>query len=116
MKSYNIIIPFLFFAALTGCSKTNHFMNEGVIVGWNYGYCATCGGFYLNSSNDTVKNAGTYYVLNYSASLTETINKLDSAYNHDNKPIYVSVSWQSLHLQDSSFPTNWIHISDIRER
>jgi hypothetical protein len=82
----------------------------------NYGACPTCGGFYLNLSNDTTMNADTYYALNYSESVTATINQLDSEFNHDHEPIYVSVDWQSLHAQDSSLPLNWIHVTGIKKR
>jgi hypothetical protein len=95
---------------IVSCKK-DQLMNNGVIVGWNYGACAMCGGFYLNLSNDTVKNSNTFYVLNYPDSLTQIINQFSSEYNKNQAPIYVFVNWQPIPNQK-----NWIRVTDIRPR
>jgi hypothetical protein len=86
-------------------------MNNAVIVGWNNGFCATCGGFYLNFSNDTTRNANTYYALNYSDNLNDIVNQYSNEYNRNHMPIYVSANWQTVPNQ-----TNWIRVTDIRSR
>lgn len=89
-------------------------MNSGVIVGWNNGYCITCGGFYLNLSNDTARNAHTYYVLNYSQSLTPIVIRLNRQYNKNQAPIYVFVDWQP--VTDSLYPDARLFVANIRTR
>jgi hypothetical protein len=99
-------------STITSCRKEHKFMNEGVIVGWNYGFCSTCGGFYLNLSNDTVINANTYYVLNYSKALTSVIAQYANQFNKNHLPINVYVDWLSIPIGQS----NWIRVTDIRTR
>jgi hypothetical protein len=107
-----IIVCFLF----NYCSKSEQLTNVGIIVGWNYGYCSTCGGFYLNRSNDTTMNSKTYYALNYSSSLNDVVEKLNDEYAKNLKPIYVYVEWQPVNLVVPSAPTNWVHVTYIKER
>jgi hypothetical protein len=104
-------LAFIFLGVAGSCKKDN-FMNNGVIVGWNYGYCATCGGFYLNLSNDTAINSNTYYVINYSDNLTGKINQYSNEYNKKHAPIFVSVNY----IPVSGTQTNWIRITDIKSR
>jgi len=87
-------------------------MDNAVIVGWNDGYCATCGGFYLNLSNDTARNSNTRYALNYSDNLIPIINQYSTRYHKDHAPIYVSVSWTSI----SNEQPNWIRVTAIQSR
>jgi hypothetical protein len=87
-------------------------MDNGLIVGWNYGYCSTCGGFYLNLSDDSTINSDTYYVLNYSDALTPTILQYSKQYNKNHNPIKVLVSWDPI----PSGRANWIRVTDIRSR
>jgi hypothetical protein len=96
---------------IVSCKK-DHFMNNGVIVGWNYGFCATCGGFYLNLSNDTAINSNTYYVINYSDNLTGLINQYSNEYNKNHTPIFVSVNYVPV----SGAQANWIRVTDISSR
>lgn len=91
-------------------------MNDGVIVGWNYGACVTCGGFYLNLSNDTTINANTYYVVNHADNLNSIIAQYFIQYNKDHLPIYVSVDWQLARMNNPNLPANWIRVTDIRTR
>jgi hypothetical protein len=95
---------------IASCTKDQSLSN-GIIVGWNYGSCPQCGGFYLNLSNDTAINPNTYYVLNYSDNLNGIINQYSSDYNKDHNPIYVSVSWQPVPNK-----TNWIRVTNIFSR
>lgn len=115
----NLLIKCALFSLLActaGCAKTRPFMNQGVIVGWNYGACSTCGGFYLNLSNETTINANTYYVLNYSDNLTAAIDQYSVQYNKLHAPIYVDVDWQPASKTSPSAPSNWIRVTDIRTR
>ena len=107
-----IMICFLF----NDCNKSQQFTNLGVIVGWNYGSCMMCGGFYLNRSNDTTMNSKTYYALNYSSSLNDVVEKLSAEYAKNLKPIYVYVEWQSLDSVVLGAPANWVHVTYIKER
>jgi hypothetical protein len=95
---------------IASCSKDQS-MSNGVIVGLNYGSCVTCGGFYLNLSNDTTINPNTYYVLNYSDNLNGIINQYYTNYNENHKPIYVSVNWQPIPNK-----ANWIRVTNIFSR
>ena len=104
-------VAFLAALIMIASCKKDQLLNNGVIVGWNYGYCATCGGFYLNLSNDTVKNSSTYYVLNYSDSLNQVISQFSAEYSKNQAPIYVYVIWQPVPNQ-----ANWIRVTDIRPR
>ncbi len=100
----------LAFSLITACEKDQP-MSNGIIVGLNYGACATCGGFYLNLSNDTAINSNTYYVLNYPNNLDGTINQYYANYNKNHSPIYVSISWQPIPNK-----TNWIEVTNIFSR
>lgn len=101
---------------LPGCKKGHQFMNEGVIVGWNYGSCATCGGFYLNMSNDTVRDSSTYYVLDYPEGLNPIITQYFTQYNKNHLLIYVSFDWQPASLGNPTAPANWIRVTAIQSR
>ena len=90
--------------------------NLGVIVGWNYGACETCGGFYFNPSNDTAKNAGTLYALNYSDSLTATIDSLSNAYAANQQPIFIYLVWKPLDQVVPGAPADWVTVTSIRKR
>jgi hypothetical protein len=105
-----ILCFILAFGLITSCKKDQPLSN-GVIVGLNYGSCMTCGGFYINLSNDTAINLNTYYVLNYSDNLIGLINQYYIDFNKDQKPIYVSVSWQPIPNK-----TNWIRVTNIFSR
>jgi hypothetical protein len=98
------------FIMIDSCKKDQS-MSNGVIVGWSYGVCATCGGFYLNLSNDTAKNANTYYVINYSDNLNNMITQYSNEYSKNHMPIEVSVNWLTIPNQ-----INWIRVTDIRSR
>jgi hypothetical protein len=96
MKKFICIFAIFISATLllTSCKKDHTWKSSGIIVGWNNGYCVTCGGFYLNLSNDTTRSSNTYYVLNYSPSLTRVITELYQQYNKNQQLIYVLVDWQ----------------------
>lgn len=85
-------------------------------MGWNYGACATCGGFYLNLSPDTTISSSTYYVLDYPVALNGEIAGFFAQYNKNHLPIYVSVNWQLASLSDPGAPANWIRVLDIKAR
>ncbi len=99
-----------------GCKKGHPLMSEGVIVGWNYGSCATCGGFYLNMSNDTVRDSSTYYVLGYPEGLNPIINQYFTQYQKNHAPIYVSFDWQPASLNIPYAAANWIEVTAIQSR
>jgi hypothetical protein len=116
MKNFIFSIFVLFLGVLPGtlgCKKGHQFMNQGVIVGWNYGSCATCGGFYLNMSNDTVRDSSTYYVLGWSDATFPIVNQYSTQYNQNHSPIYVSFDWQHVNL---NVPSNWIKVTAIESR
>ena len=98
MKKLIFSIYVLFLVVLigmSGCKEKEHqSLMQGVIVGLNYGSCATCGGFYINRSNDTVKTSASYYVLNWPDALDSVIDQYYTQYNKDHSPIYVSFDWQ----------------------
>ncbi len=99
-----------------GCRKGHAFMSEAVIVGWNYGACATCGGFYLNISSDTSRDSTTYYVINYSVSLNAVISQYSLQYTKNRSPIYVFVDWQPARKTIPYAPVNWIYVTNIEAR
>ncbi|HSZ85269.1 MAG TPA: hypothetical protein VK787_04525 [Puia sp.] len=112
------MIRFIFLSAISlcflfsDCRKSQQEQeNLGVIIGWNYGACATCGGFYFNPSNDTVKNPGTLYALTYTDSLTGIIERLENAYAGNLRPIFVYVGWKQLDA-----PANWVTVTYIKKR
>jgi hypothetical protein len=106
------IIACIFF----NCCKKSLPLPAGVIVGWNRGYCMTCGGFYINLSNDTTLNANTYYAINCSSSAQNEVDSLNTKYESSLKPIKVYIQWSLNHLTDTAAPSNWIFVSYIRER
>jgi hypothetical protein len=119
MKNFIFSIFVLFLGVLPGtlgCKKGHQFMNQGVIVGWNYGSCVTCGGFYVNMSNDTVKGPATYYVLNWSDAAQPLISGYFSQYNKNHLPTYVSFDWQPVSLNVPGDPANWIRVTAIESR
>lgn len=99
-----------------GCKKGHQFMSQGMIVGWNYGSCAICGGFYLNMSDDTVKDSSTYYVINWADGLDSVINQYAVQYNRNHSPIYVSFDWQRANLGNLYTQANWIRVTAIQSR
>ena len=104
-------LVFLFALIMIFSYKKDQLIDNGVIVGWSYGSCAICRGFYLNLSNDTVRNSNTFYVLNYPDSLIQIINQYSSDYSKNQTPIYVYVNWQAIPNQK-----NWIRVTEIRSR
>ncbi|HLY70149.1 MAG TPA: hypothetical protein VKR53_10510 [Puia sp.] len=114
---------FLFLSAISSCMLFSHCRksqqepgNLGTIVGWNYGACATCGGFYFNPSNDTAKNNATLYALTYTDSLATTIDSLSHAYAVNLKPVFVYITWKSVRLTDPDAPSNWVNVTYIKKR
>jgi hypothetical protein len=85
-------------------------MNQGVIAAWSAGSCQTCGGFYINLSNDTILSPHTYYILStYAPSLNATIQNLMSTAFKTHKAVYVSLNWyaaDSVAGQPSMYITN----------
>ena len=104
-------LAFILVISLIASCKKDQSVSNGVIVGLNYGSCATCGGFYLNPGNDTAINSNTYYVLKYSDDLDGIMEQYSNDYNKNHMPIYVSVSWQAIPNK-----TNWIRVTNIRSR
>jgi len=104
-------LAFLLAVSLIISCKKEQPLSNGIIVGLNYGACVTCGGFYLNLSNDTAINPSTYYVLDYPENLNGIINQYYADYNKNHKPIYVSVSWQPVPNE-----TYWIQVTNIFSR
>ena len=105
------ILVFLLAGSLIISRKKDQPLSNGIIVGLNCGACATCGGFYLNLSNDTAINLNTYYVLNYSDNLNGIISQYSTDFNKNHTPIYVAVSWQPIPNK-----TNWIRVTNIFSR
>lgn len=102
---------FVLAISLTISCDKDQTMSNGILVGLNYGSCVTCGGFYLNLSNDTAINSNTYYVLNYSDNLNGIINQYYMDFIKNHPPIYVAVSWQPVPNR-----TNWIRVTNIFSR
>jgi hypothetical protein len=96
------------------CKKEHQSMMQGVIVGLNYGACATCGGFYINRSNDTVRDSASYYVLGWPDALDSVINQYYTQYNKNHSPIYVSFDSQP--VLSLNVPANWIRVTAIQSR
>ena len=119
MKKHILSVFVLFLGVLIGspgCKKEHQSMTQGVIVGWNYGTCVTCGGFYVNMSNDTAKGPATYYVENWSDAADSIIGLYATQYNKNHKPIYVSFNSQPASLNVPSAPADWIRVTAIQSR
>ena len=96
-----------------GCTKqSSDALKPAQIVGWNEGACATCGGFYVNFSNDTTINTNPYYVLNYPDALLVTVERYYTAYHEHRSPIAISLD--SVSVQNGYF--HWIRATAIRDR
>jgi hypothetical protein len=95
---------------LLSCKK-NISLTAGQIVGWNSGFCPTCGGFYINITSDTTINSNTLYALNYTENLQGIIQQFYTAYNKNHIPIPVSFSSQTIPNQK-----NWIKVTSIENR
>src|ERR1700722_7403031 len=110
--------PFILLAAtlvvflLTTCRKSQLPGNAATIVGWNNGYCMTCGGFYFNASGDSTINAHTLYAINYAASVDNIVDSLHARYHHDQKPIYVYMVWRPV----DSLHGNPVYVEYVGER
>jgi hypothetical protein len=119
MKKY-IYIAFVFFLGVLigtpGCKKEHQSMNQGVIVGWNDGACVTCGGFYINTSNDTIRDSTSYYVLNWTDAVLSVINQYSAQYHRNHLPIYISFDSQPVSLNVPGAPANWIRVTAIQSR
>ena len=101
----------------SNCRKSQQVQGDlGVVLGWNYGACPTCGGFYFNPSNDTAKNSGTLYALSYADSLNTTIDSISSEYAKNLQPIFVYIRWTPLRLTNPDAPANWVIVSYIKKR
>jgi hypothetical protein len=119
MKKYIFNVIVLFLGALigtSGCKKEHPSMTQGVIVGWNLGSCVTCGGFYLNMSNDTARGSATYYVLNWPLAADSLIDQDATQYNKNHLPIYVSFDWQPVGVTSPPDAANWIRVTAIQSR
>jgi hypothetical protein len=99
-----------------GCKKEHQLMNQGVIVGWNDGACVTCGGFYINTSNDTIRDSTSYYVLNWPDAVLSVINQYSAQYHKNHLPIYISFDSQPVSLNVPGAPANWIRVTAIQSR
>jgi hypothetical protein len=116
LRSISILTICLWFF-FSDCRKSQPLEgNLGVIVGWNYGACETCGGFYFNLANDTAKNAGTLYALNYSDSVSAIVDSLSNEYEANQQPIFIYVAWKPLSLTVPGAPANWVTVTSIKKR
>jgi hypothetical protein len=110
MIKIKIITLLIFATVFSGCSKKEKFMNQGVIAAWSEGACQTCGGFYVNLSNDTTITPHTYYIINtYPQSLNATIQNLMTTAFNTRKEVYISLDWyaaDSVAGQPSMYITN----------
>jgi hypothetical protein len=110
MIKFKIITLFIFATLIIECKKEEKFMNQGVIAAWSEGACQTCGGFYVNLSNDTTITPHTYYIIStYSPSLNGTIQSLMTTAFKTHKAVYVSLNWyatDSVAGQPSMYITN----------
>ena len=102
---YILILSSLFF-----CKKDVQGTN-GQIVGWNSGYCATCGGFYINFSNDTGITGSTRYALNYDASVQPLVAQFYSNFTKNHQPIPIFFDYTPV-----SDPPSWIHVTHLSPR
>jgi hypothetical protein len=105
-----IFVFLIVVAELLSCKKSSNW-TAGQIVGWNNGYCATCGGFYVNLSSDTTINTNTLYAINYANNLQGIVNQFYAEYNKNHMPIPVSFSSQPIPNQK-----NWIRVTGILNR
>lgn len=94
LRFISFVCLFVFFAAMISCKKEGlppqTWGTDAVIVGWNYGYCPVCGGFYLNFGNNTRMNdSATYYIFHWDTAVNDFFNK----YGHKT-PRFVQIDWQ----------------------